>query len=112
MSTKEKAEMRLKEKAEKRIVAELEPVDVEQLFRDSLDEEGDVKVGCLTFQRSRIVEELDPVAFRCGVNDHVDALVSDGILTEDIGGNHYDGGEAQDIIDEIEEAEEEAAGHE
>ena len=97
--------MNLKEKAEKRIVAELEPADVEQLFRDSLDEEGDVQVGCLTFQRSRIVEELDPVAFRCGVNDYVDALVSDGILTEEIGGSHYDGGEAQDIVDELESEE-------
>lgn len=104
--------MNLKEKAEKRIVAELEPVDVAQLFRDSLDEEGDVQVGCLTFQRSRIVEELDPVAFRCGVNDHVDALVSDGILTEEIEGNHYDGGEAQEIIEELESEEEEAANRE
>lgn len=101
--------MLLKEKAEKRIVAELEPVDVAQLFRDSLDEEGDVQVGCLTFQRSRIVEELDPVAFRCGVNDYVDALVSDGILTDEICGEYYDGREAQDIIDEIEEEEEEVS---
>lgn len=94
--------MTLKEKAEKRIVAELEPVDVEQLFRESLDEEGDVQVGCLTFQRSQIVEELDPVAFRCGVNDHVDALVSDGILTDEIDGKYYDGREAQDIVEEVE----------
>lgn len=99
--------MNLREKAEKRIVTELEPADVEQLFRDSLDEEGDVQVGCLTFQRSRIVEELDPVAFRCGVCDYVDALVSDGILTEEIVGSHYDGGEAQEIIEELESEEEE-----
>lgn len=98
--------MNIKEKAEKRIAAELEPVDVAQLFRDSIDEEGDVRVGCLTFQRSRIVEELDPVAFRCGMNDYVDALVSDGILTEEISGHHYDGGEAQEIIDELETEEE------
>ena len=93
--------MTINEKAEKRIVAELEPVDVEQLFRESLDEEGDVQVGCLTFQRSRIVEELDPVAFRCGVNDYVDALVNESI-TEEIEGNHYDLREAEEIVDEVE----------
>lgn len=99
--------MTIKEKAEKRIVAELEPVDLEQLFRDSLDEEGDIQIGCLTFQRSRIVEELDPVAFRCGVCDYADSLVNDTI-TEEIEGNHYDLREAEEIVEEVEAEMEEA----
>ena len=99
--------MTIKEKAEKRIVAELEPVDLEQLFRDSLDEEGDIQVGCLTFQRSRIVEELDPVAFRCGVSDYADSLVNDTI-TEEIDGNHYNLREAEEIVEEVEAEVEEA----
>ena len=94
--------MTIKEKAEKRIVAELDPVDLEQLYRDMLDEcEPEVKVAGLSFCASRIVEELDPVAFRCGVNDYADGLVNDSI-TEEINGNHYDLREAQDIIDEVE----------
>lgn len=93
--------MTIKEKAEKRIVAELEPVDLEQMFRDCLDEEGDVQVGCLTFQRSRIIEKLDPVAFRCGVCDYADSLVNDTI-TEEIEGNHYDLREAEEIVEEVE----------
>jgi hypothetical protein len=35
---------------------------------------GEIKIGCLTFDASRIVEELDPVAYRCGFNDYVDDL--------------------------------------
>ena len=94
--------MTIKEKAEKRIIAELEPVDLEQLYRDMLDEcEPEVKVAGLSFCASRIIEELDPVAFRCGVNDYADGLVNDSI-TEEIDGNHYDLREAQDIVDEVE----------
>jgi len=94
--------MTIKEKAEKRIAEELDPVDLEQLYRDMLDEcEPEVRVAGLSFCASRIVEELDPVAFRCGVNDYADGLVNDSI-TEEINGNHYDLREAQDIVDEVE----------
>lgn len=94
--------MTIKEKAEKRIVAELEPVDLEQLYRDMLDEcEPEIKVGGLSFCASRIVEELDPVAFQCGVCDYADGLVNESI-TEEIEGNHYDLREAEEIVDEVE----------
>ena len=99
--------MSIKEKAEKRIIAELEPVDLEQLYRDMLDEcEPEVKVAGLSFCASRIVEELDPVAFRCGVCDYADSLVNDSI-TEEIGGNHYDYREAESIVEEVEAEQEE-----
>jgi hypothetical protein len=108
MNKKERKEnMSIKEKAEKRIIAELEPVDLEQLYRDMLDEcEPEVKVAGLSFCASRIVEELDPVAFRCGVCDYADSLVNDSI-TEEIGGNHYDWREAENIVEEVEAEEEE-----
>jgi hypothetical protein len=108
MNKKERKEnMSMKEKAEKRIMAELEPVDLEQLYRDMLDEcEPEVKVAGLSFCASRIVEELDPVAFRCGVCDYADSLVNDSI-TEEIGGNHYDWREAENIVEEVEAEEEE-----
>ena len=101
--------MNIKEKAEKRIVAELDPVDLEQLYRDMLDEcEPEVKVAGLSFCASRIVEELDPVAFRCGVCDYADSLVNDSI-TEEISGNHYDYKEAESIVEEVEAEDEDEA---
>lgn len=46
------------------------PRNYEQEYRDLLDEiYPEVKIGYLTFSPSRIVEELDPTAFRCGVAD-------------------------------------------
>jgi hypothetical protein len=93
---------KVKELSERRIVAELEPVDLEQLYRDMLDDVGpEVRVAGLSFCASRIVEELDPVAFRCGVCDYADSMVNDTI-TEEIEGNHYDLREAQEIVDEVE----------
>jgi hypothetical protein len=99
--------MKYKEKAEQRIKDELDPIDLEQLYRDMLDElEPEVKVAGLSFCASRIIEELDPVAFRCGVCDYADSLVNDSI-TEEIGGNHYEWREAENIVEEVEAEEEE-----
>ena len=39
------------------------------LMRDILDEEGTIKIGGLEFNPSRIIEELDPIAFRTMIND-------------------------------------------
>lgn len=97
----------LDSKLEKRVKAELEPVDVEQIYRDMLDEcEPEVNVAGLSFVPSRVVEELDPVAFRCGVNDYVASLVGE-TLSEEIDGNHYDLEEVNEIIEEIESEESE-----
>lgn len=96
---------KMMEKLEKRVEAELEPVDVEQIYRDMLDESGpEVHVAGLSFMPSRVVEELDPVAFRCGVNDYVDSLVGE-TLSEEIGTNHYDLEEVNEILEEIESEE-------
>jgi predicted ribosome quality control (RQC) complex YloA/Tae2 family protein len=66
------------------IAAECKPVDLEQRYRNTLDEVcGEISVGNLTFSASRIVEELDPTAFRCGVADS-----SDGFT--EIDGSYYD----------------------
>ena len=93
--------MKLRVKAEARIKDELTPIDLEQLYRDVLDESGAVEVGGLSFMPSDIVEKLDPVAFRCRVNDYADSLINDTI-TDEIDGQYYDLREAQDIVDEVE----------
>ena len=88
--------MKLRVKAEARIKDELTPIDLEQLYRDVLDESGAVEVGGLSFMPSDIVEKLDPVAFRCGVNDYADSLINDTI-TDEIDGQYYDLREAQAV---------------
>ena len=96
---------------EKRVKKELKPIDLEQLYRDMLDEcEPEVKVAGLSFCASRIVEELDPTAFRCGVNDYADSLIGESI-SDEIDGEYYNLDEVNGIRDEIEsklEEEEEA----
>ena len=45
------------------------------MYDDMLNEcSGEIKIGSLTFDASRIVEELDPTAYRCGFNDYIDGL--------------------------------------
>ena len=61
-----------KEKQQSQI--ELDPDDYEDQFDDMLDESGTVEAGGYSFYPSRILEELDPVAYRCGLNDFVDSL--------------------------------------
>lgn len=50
---------------------------IEEMVDDVFDAEGDVKIGNLTFSRSAIVRELDPVAYREAVADMADAMLSD-----------------------------------
>lgn len=43
-------------------------------YRDMLDEiHADYAVSGITFTASRVLEELDPIAFRCGFDDWLDA---------------------------------------
>jgi hypothetical protein len=90
-----------------RIKAELTPVDLEQRYRDMLDEcYPEVDAGGLTFAVSRVIEELDPTAFRCGAVDYADSLVSDRTISDEIDGEHYDYEEVGEIIAEVEDEEE------
>lgn len=67
------------------ITAELTPVDVEAAYRASLDDAyPEVEVAGLTFSPSRIIEELDPTAFRCGCADF-----SDSEPWTEIAGDYY-----------------------
>ena len=63
----------------------LENTDINELIEDMEDRYSDmldgcyheVKIGDCSFSPSRIMRELDPIAFRCGVNDYADSLASD-----------------------------------
>lgn len=88
---------------EQAIMAELKPVDVEELYRKMLDEVyGEIQVCGISFFSSRVLEELDPIAFSCGCNDWIDGEVGER-LTDEIGGQYYDYDEAEEIRERITE---------
>ena len=48
-----------------------------EMIDEMLDCEGDVTIGNLTFSRSQIVRELDPIAYREMALDFVDSHIED-----------------------------------
>ena len=55
----------------------------EEMYDDMIDEiYGEVNVG-ITFNASRVLKELDPIAYRCGFNDYMDSLFEDGYTLMD-----------------------------
>lgn len=51
-------------------------------YDDALNCEGDIQVAGLTFSPSQIIKEMDPTAYRCGMNDYNDE--EQNTLTEEI----------------------------
>lgn len=71
------------------VETEGERVDIEELYRDLLDECYEpVKFGDLEYSPSHVLESVDPIAFRMGVNEYADSEVADGRLIE-AGGKYY-----------------------
>jgi hypothetical protein len=54
--------------------------DVIEQYEDAMDEE-DIIVCGMSFQASRILKELDPIAYNCGLSDYYD-LISDSYYCE------------------------------
>jgi len=84
---------------ESRIAADCKTVDREERFDAMLDE-------CYSFDKvggpfacmspSRVLKEVDPVAYRCGVNDY-----ADGEGWVEIGGEHYEQTDCENKRDEM-----------
>lgn len=55
----------------------------EESFDALLDEAGTVEIAGISFDRSRILREIDPTAYRCGLHDFIDA---EGIDSDDLEG--------------------------
>ena len=54
---------------------ELDPDDYEDQFDDMLDESiPEIEIGSLTYSPSHVLKNVDPTAYRCGLNDFVDSL--------------------------------------
>lgn len=52
------------------------PIDedkAKEMYDEALDEQGEVKVGTLTFYPSQILKGCDPIAYRVGFSDWLDA---------------------------------------
>lgn len=54
---------------------ELDPDDFADQFEDMLDESiPEIEIGSLTYSPSHVLKNVDPTAYRCGLNDFVDSL--------------------------------------
>lgn len=84
----------LKDKMFQERVQDLDKVDVDERYDDMLDECGTVEVGSLTFDASRVLKELDPIAYNCGFSDWLDSA---GLYEH--GDDYYE----QEEIDELRE---------
>ena len=69
------AEIEAKEKELENFEIDID--DHETDYNDALDSDGPVNVAGMKFDASRIIEELDPIAYRCGLVDYVDSLEKD-----------------------------------
>jgi hypothetical protein len=63
------------------VISEAEAVE---RYEDILDSEGPLTLAGMSYARSYVLREIDPVAYRCGFNDFVDSLTEDGIYVEGI----------------------------
>lgn len=86
----------------KQISDNLTPLDTSDMYRTMLEDcYGEIEVAGLTFSAARIIEELDPTAFRCGEADYIDSLS----LVE-IQGDYYEQDaveqEREGLIEELE----------
>ena len=52
--------------------------DFHEQYEEMLDDVyGDIKLGYLTFQPSRIIRELDPIAYHIGYTEFVDEMLGE-----------------------------------
>lgn len=52
------------------------------MFQEMLDSEGEISVAGIKFLPSVILMECDPIAYRTGLNDYADSLEKDGYIIE------------------------------
>lgn len=46
-------------------------------YDDSLNEMGDIEIGCLSYSPSEVLKRVDPIAYNCGYDDWLDGIMSD-----------------------------------
>ena len=86
---------------ERRVEAELTSINTEELYDQMLDDCYSFKpVGGIfaLMEPHRVLAEMDPIAYRCGVNDYEDSLRDEYECVNDL---YYDRKEVQDIRDTV-----------
>lgn len=53
---------------------ELDEGEYEDQYIEAIDSDGAVMVAGMAFTASRILQELDPIAYNCGLSDYVDGI--------------------------------------
>ena len=105
MTDTTKATQKKKEaELEKRVQNELTAIDMDERYRDMLDDCYSLKSvgGPFThMSAARVLADQDPTAYRCGFNDWLDGESRDGGVIE-VGGEWYDADDVEKIRDEIE----------
>ncbi len=55
--------------------------DVYDAYNDMLDDCSPmVRIGNLEYMPSEVLKRVDPIAYRCGLNDYLDSLAQDGLF--------------------------------
>ena len=68
--------------------------EVEEQFNDMLDDiYGDIKICGYSYNSSRALKELDPIAYREGFNNWIDSEES---IFEDSNGDYWEGEDDED----------------
>ncbi len=94
--------MNLREFAEDKGYTIKDESDLEQEYKDFIDEFNEVKIMGMSYCASRVLEELDPTAFRCGFNDWLDSEQWD-----EFEGDYMQRSDIEQVEEEFEEYENE-----
>ena len=62
---------------EKAFHKEYSESDIRDMFNESLDEQGEIKIGRLSYSPSWVLEQVDSTAYRIGLSEYEDMLLED-----------------------------------
>ena len=68
---------------EKAFHKEYSESDIRDMFNESLDEQGEIKIGSLSYSPSWVLEQVDSTAYRIGLSEYEDMLLEDFEYEED-----------------------------
>ena len=49
-------------------------IDLSNEYDEMLNAQGMLTIGCIEFYPSRVLKELDPIAYQCGYNDFISGI--------------------------------------
>lgn len=56
--------------------------EAERQYNDCIDFENEISIFGMSYLASRVLKEIDPIAYNCGFSDFTDSLSRDGVLVE------------------------------